>query len=292
MLLHMPRVALVSSANAVALDEDMGPLSEALRAAGAEVSATVWDDPGVRWDAFDLAVVRSTWDYVPRRDEFLRWAARTGERTRLRNAESVLRWNTDKHYLTELARRGVPVVRTHWVEHGGPITIPFDGPVVLKPAVSAGARDTARYAAGDPEAVTHARRLADAGRGVMVQPYLANIDVAGETALVYIAGAYSHAFRKGPLLRASPDFVHGLFVREDIGARQPSTMERAVAERVLDALPFRRHSLLYARVDLVPDDDHAPVLLELELTEPSLYFAIAPGSAERMARAILESCAD
>lgn len=285
----MPRIALVTSAEGASLDEDLPPLAEALRGAGADASVAVWDDDGVPWASFDLAVVRSTWDYANRRAEFLDWAAHVARVTRLRNHEPILRWNTDKHYLRELAARGVPIVPTHWIEPGDAASIPWTGDVVVKPAVSAGARDTARHDASGGETFDHVRRLQRAGRAVMVQPYLHRIDEAGETALVFIAGTYSHGFFKGPILREAPDFVAGLHAREDIRACKPSPAERHAAERVLDALPFPRAELLYARVDLAPGDDGEPWLLELETTEPSLYFALALGSASRMAHAILDA---
>lgn len=286
----MPRVALVSSRDAAGLDEDLAPLLVALQERGAMPEVTVWDDAAVPWQAFDLAIVRSTWDYAPRRDEFLRWADHVTTRTRLANAAPVLRWNTHKRYLAELAARGVPVVPTHWVEPGDSAAIPFTGDVVAKPAVSAGARDTARHAAGDPSALAHVRQLQSAGRSVMVQPYLPRIDAEGETALVFLGGAYSHAFRKGAILDTRPRYVGGLFAHEDIRAREPSRAERDLAERALDAAPFPRRELLYARVDVVPGADGQPLLLELEATEPSLYFALAPGSAARLAHAIVDRC--
>jgi hypothetical protein len=121
----------------------------------------------------------------------------------------------------------------------------------------------------------------------MVQPYLTAIDTAGETALMYIRGTYSHAIRKGALL-AGPDVgVEGLYREEEITAREPSPAELETAERVLDALPFDRSTLLYARVDLIPDEAGEPVLLELELTEPSLFLAQADAAPARLAEAIV-----
>lgn len=120
----------------------------------------------------------------------------------------------------------------------------------------------------------------------MIQPYLSAIDTAGETALVFLGGRYSHAIRKGALLTGPDVGVEGLYREEEIAPREPSAAERAVAERVLDAVPFDRASLLYARVDLIPDAAGVPVLLELELTEPSLFLAHAAGAPERLAEAV------
>ena len=118
----------------------------------------------------------------------------------------------------------------------------------------------------------------------MVQPFLPAVDTYGETALVYLGGEYSHAIRKGPIL-VGPD-VGGdvLYQEEQITSREPSGAEHAVAKAALASAPGG--PWLYARVDLIPGTDGEPVLVELELTEPSLFLATAPGAARRLARAI------
>lgn len=130
--------------------------------------------------------------------------------------------------------------------------------------------------------------LLGAQRSVLLQPYLDSVDRDGETALIYFAGRFSHAIRKGPLLppgsRGSPAI--GLFAPEAITPRIPGRDELHVAEQVLAALPFQ--TPLYARVDLIRDATGAPVVLELELTEPSLFFAHATGSAQRFTAAVLQ----
>jgi hypothetical protein len=251
------------------------------------VEPAVWDDPSVDWAVYDVAVVRSTWDYYPRRDDFLAWAARV---PRLANPAPVLAWNTDKRYLCDLASAGVPVVPTTWIEPGELWTPPSTGEVVVKPAVSGGGVDTGRYDLSNPAerrmAGAHASRLVDAGRLVMVQPYLAAVGEHGETALIWLAGRYSHAIRKGPLLTGPDVGVDGLYRQEEITAREPTTEELTAAERVLAAVPFDPADLLYARVDLIPDATGAPLLLEIELTEPSLFLGTTPGAADRFAEAI------
>jgi len=299
-------VALVTAREALALDEDMPPLVLALRDQGARVETPCWDDPDVDWGRYDVAVLRSTWDYAERLDEFLEWTERCAEQTTLFNSPAIVRWNTDKHYLVHLAHAGVPVVPTLFVEPGadaeleltrflaagsGSFTVGACGPFnqfVVKPSIGAGSRDAARYRREEEgRASEHVARLLAAGRGVMLQPYLDRVDHHGETAVVYIGGRYSHAFRKGPLLRLDEGFVSGLFAPEQITAREPEEDERQVAETA-----FRACSLdepLYARVDLIRDDRGHAVVLELELTEPSLYFLHAPEAAGRFADALLGS---
>jgi len=298
------RIALVTARDALALDEDMPPLRTALVALGAEVTTPEWDDTGVNWSAFDVAVLRSTWDYMGRLEEFLGWAERCGAVTRLYNPPALVRWNTDKHYLLDLARAGVPVVPTRFAEPGeaaGAAVAAFLAggaaafaageacgfdEFVVKPAVGVGSRDAARFRRQDPSpAVAHLGRLLEAGRAALLQPYLARVDEAGETALMHFDGRFSHAIRKAALLRPDGPLVAGLFAPEKITARRPAPDELAVAAAACAAVADRQP--LYTRVDLIRDVAGRPVVLELEMTEPSLFFPFAPGSAEAFARAIL-----
>lgn len=290
-----PRVALVTAAEYRHLDEDLDPLAAALAARGVAVTIADWHDERVAWADVDLAVLRSPWDYTWQLDAFLAWADGVAVATVLANPLDVVRWNTDKRYLVQLAAAGVPVVPTDVLEPGDPVALawPDEGAeLVVKPVVSAGARDTERFAPEQAAAAeAHARSLLAAGRAVLVQPYLAGVDHHGETAVVYVGDAYSHGLRKGAILVPGVEFVEGLYREESMDGREPSAAEREVAESVLDAvaacLPGRsRADLLYARVDLVPGPDGAPVLLELEVTEPSLFHGYAPGSADRFAAAI------
>jgi hypothetical protein len=294
-----PRIALVSARAARALDEDLPPLIAALAEAGAEATVADWDDSQVEWGAFRLALLRSAWDYPERLAEFLAWADRTARLTTLLNPPPVLRWNTDKHYLRALARAGVPVVPTRYIEpaESAPLALASflrgQGVAewVVKPAVGAGSRDAARYVGGDDQvAREHIERLLAAGRSVMLQPYLDQIEVHGETALIYFAGRFSHAVRKGPLLERSAAPTAALFAAERITPRVPVAAELEVGNRALAALPFA--APLYARVDLVRCGGGEPCVLELELTEPSLFLAQTPGAAGRFARLCRQVCSD
>jgi len=164
------------------------------------------------------------------------------------------------------------------------------GECVVKPAIGAGARGAQRFAAADRDAaITHARSLLAEGRSVLVQPYLAAVDEAGETGLVFLGGHFSHAIRKGPLLAPGAAASTALFAPSRITPRRPDPAELDLAKRVLAALPFGQPPA-YARVDLLPSGQ-GPQLLEVELTEPSLFFAHGPGSAERFAEVLLDDLA-
>jgi hypothetical protein len=253
-------------------DPDEPALVAARAAAGVAASGIPWD-ADVDWSAYDLVVVRSTWDYVERRDEFLTWADSV---PRLANPASVLRWNTDKRYLARFADAGVPVVPTRYV------TAEFEPPpgdYVVKPTVSAAAMDTSRY--GPSDAVTaqaHVARLVAAGREVMVQPYLASVETVQETSLLFLGGSYSHGAKKGRVLTGVGSLAPSDW---DLGLREPSDDEHEVAREVLAQVS---EPLLYARVDLLAGPD-GPLLLELELTEPFLFLEMG-AAADRFAAAI------
>jgi len=280
-------IALVTAAGYAELDDDLAPLVAACEAAGLSVATPVWDDPSVDWASFELVVLRSTWDYMARAEEFLDWLDATAARTRVANRPDAVRWSTDKHYLLDLAAAGVPIIPTRIVEADEPTPDEdvFAGEVVVKPAVGAGSKDAARHT--DPAAArAHCARLQARGAAVVVQPYLVRIDEAGETAVVWFGGEISHAFRKGPILRPDEPPTAEKFAPEVIASRVATEDERSVATAAVAAAP---PDLLYARVDLVLDDDGAPVVLELELAEPSFFVAYSDGSADRFAAAVVRA---
>lgn len=291
------KVALVTAVPARALDDDMDVLLAAFAAAGIAAEVAAWDDDSVDWAAYDAALLRSTWNYIDRYDDFLAWAARVSAVTSLLNPFAVVEWNTDKRYLADLERAGVPIVPSRFFEPGdsvGASAVEFvdAGEVVVKPCISVGSRDTGRFAADDPAAVRHLERLLDAGRPVMTQPYLASVDQIGETAVVMIDGRPSHAIRKGPLLQRDAAGVAGLFLEEHISERVAADDEQALGIDVLSKLPGIAalaavdHALTYARVDMLRHDDGSLALLELELTEPSLFLAADPAAAGRLVDAV------
>ena len=281
--MHRPRVTLATAAAFRHLDDDLPLAVDALARAGINAQVSNWDDPAVDWSAPDLVVVRSCWDYTWQHELFMAWADTV---PRLANPASVLAWNSDKRYLAQLADFGVPVVTTVW----NPSTIddlPASPQWVVKPNISAGSRDTARWSTA-ADALAHARELIDAGRHAMVQPYLDGVDTDGETALLFFGGEFSHSARKGPLLRTDEGAVD-VESRYDLSARDATPAQHAVAQTVLRAvaeLVPGGADLLYARVDLIPDASGEPVLLELEITEPSLFLPHDPGAPDRFATAV------
>jgi hypothetical protein len=281
------RVALATATGFVDDDVDLPHLLAALRDRDVYADAVPWDDPRCDWSAFGVVVIRSTWDYFTRLREYLAWTERVARTTTLRNPAHVVRWNSDKRYLASLRSRGLPVVPTRFLSPGDTVVRPELADFVVKPVVSAGAHDTARYT-GDQwdTAEAHVQRLHAAGSTVMVQPYLPEI-VAGERALVFLAGRYSHAILKGPVLVQTGVVGDELVAHPDPTGYVPAPAELDLAQRVLECVPAGPDELLYARVDLVRGADGSPVLMELELIEPNLFLGWSDGGPQRLADAVI-----
>jgi glutathione synthase/RimK-type ligase-like ATP-grasp enzyme len=267
------------------VDPDTPLLLEVLTSLGIEHELLAWDDPNASWDRFDATVIRSTWDYAPRRDEFLEWATNVPN---IYNSFDLVAWNTDKHYLRSLQQAGINVIPSTFADVGIDPIFPT-GNFVVKPTVGAGSLDAERYGSGDhARAHAHVRSLHATGRDVIIQPYVTSIDEEGELALVFIDGAFSHAMRKGAMLNAVENDRSQLFRAEQmsLAAASPETLQ--FAREVLDA--GDASSALYARVDLCRLEDSWAVM-ELELTEPSLFLTYHPEAATELARAILKRLA-
>jgi hypothetical protein len=251
----------------------------------------VWDDESVDWNVYDRVVVRSTWDYTRRPDEFLAWAGSVGKQ-RLRNVPELIRFNADKRYLTQLA---APTVPTTLLEPGEPLPS-YDSEIVVKPNISAGARNTGRF---QPDAADDAAELVatihEDGRAVLLQPYLPGVDEHGERAIVFFGGVLSHVLHKRPVLRdpgvapiaQSAHAPAAIMLEPDLvipGQATPAQLE--LAHAVHTEISARFGQPLFARFDMVPGPEGDPVLIELEAIEPRLYFDLIPGAAQRFAAAI------
>jgi glutathione synthase/RimK-type ligase-like ATP-grasp enzyme len=281
-----PRIAIATCAGYADLEVDDDLLREALRARGAEARSVVWDEEETDWSGFDLCLVRSTWDYHEKHEEFIDWARRVESATSLRNPADLIAWNSEKTYLRELAEAGVRTVPTLWIERGSVLDLDqalageeWDE-VVVKPVVDLGAKNLRRVRRAEAaSALESVLRRHDA----MVQPFLPSLEEEGELSLIFIEGAFSHAVRKHP---AAGDFrVQSIWGGTMAPARaEPQHVE--VAERALAQLD---EAPLCARVDLVRDLDGNPALIELELIEPNLYLNTDPTAAERLAGAVMST---
>ncbi len=278
------RVALVTCLQPPEPDPDERLLVAAV-GAGADAEIAAWDDDAVDWSAYDLCVLRSTWNYHRVPDRFLAWLDRASAVTRLANPPEVVRWNHHKGYLLELAARGVPAAPTVLLRAGADARLADVmaaqgwADVVVKPAISAGSRATRRVRGADPAGEAH---LADllAREDALVQPYLRAVETHGERSLVWIAGELTHSMRKRPRFDQEHEAVEGPL---------PIAPEaRALAEAALAPIAA---SLLYGRIDVAPDDDGRLRVMEVEVIEPSLFLAQHPPALERFAEAICRRAA-
>lgn len=295
------RIALATCNHHPNLADDDVPVLEALRERGIDAVAAVWDDPEVDWSSFDLVVVRSTWDYSTRREEFLNWVKSV---PRILNPAGLIEWNTDKEYLRELADAGVETIPTIWLDPARNLSaravhtrMPATGDFVIKPTISQGSRDTGRYEAGEANsrglAIKHAVKLLKEDRHVMVQRYLTQVDTVGETTLIFIDGEFSHCVGKGAMLQGPFRPTAGLYKVEEMSHREATPAERELADKAIAQVQKTLEktsgetTLLYGRVDLVPNDDGDPVVLEVEVAEPALFLSFLEGAAEKLAEAII-----
>ena len=273
-------------------DSDRPRHDRACATSGVALEHRVWSDPSVRWDRYDMVVVRSTWDYLEHLDAFRAWLDRLGALGTLHNPAAVIAWNLDKRYLVDLAEAGVPVVPTTVCATGGEVDqalAAVSGEVVVKPVVSAGSRNTGRFAAGDPAARRLALLILDEGTPVMVQPSVASVATVGEVSTLVFGGQVSHTVRKGPLLALGGGLVGGTYTQrltpEVLTPSQRAGVESAAAavHRLVATRFGVDDPLLYARFDVVTLDDGTEAVLEVELAEPSFFLEVDPDAAGRFA---------
>lgn len=259
--------------------------ADILAGRGIEVEFVAWDDPEADWESFDLAVIRSTWDYTGRLEEFLAWADRVGSE-RLRNVPDLIRWNTDKRYLAELDGAGLPVPPTALVAPGG-LVPPFGGKIVIKPVSGAGARDTGVFDEENrDEGLALIEKLGDQDEIAMIQPYIDWVDEHGETAVLFFGGRFAYALRKKAFLPESgvapvkpgTTVAAGMFDEDLMSLVEATDAEIELGAKTVAWLARRFGSMpLYARIDMVNSPGDEPVLMEVEATEPSLYLEKAAG---------------
>ena len=276
-----PTVAMATCSAHPDLYADDRPLVDALEVLGVRSVPVIWGAaPPARVDAW---LIRSVWDYHLRAEEFLAWVARASARTPMWNDPALIRWNSHKTYLRDLEGRGVSVVPTIWADAARTPGLAAEleargwGDVVVKPAVSASAHRTARFAAKDRAAAqAHCDELAR--RGVaMVQPYLTSVESYGERSFFFMDGVHTHAVQRQAVLS------EGFEMDKPAPVVKATEAELALCLATLGALDLPP---LYARVDMAPDANGTPRLMELELIEPRLYFREAPEAAELLAKAI------
>ena len=246
-----------------------------------------WNDKSIAWESFDAAVIRSAWDYVPVRDEFLQFAKNVETRTKLFNSFDVMRWNTDKKYLSNLENKGVPIIPTKFasnIDEAIPAVIWSFGiaeAITIKPTVGAGAR-LAGKATTEAEAIEFVKRILEAKRTAIIQPYISSVDDEGEKAIIVINGEISHVAKKVPALTKGG---HG----DAAGQLEITSEIRDIVKNISNAVG-EWDDLLFARVDVVRMGEKL-VLMELELTEPWLFMQFRPEAGVNLFKALKQRIA-
>lgn len=263
-------------------------LKEALERLGFKVDRKSWDDSEFDWENTRYIIFRTTWDYFDRFSEFSVWLDHVQKVTKLINPKELILWNIDKHYLGDLVKEGVPIPPTLFIEKGDKRTITEHlkdlnwDKFILKPVVSGAARHTYLFERNNAEELNPILQELIQNEAMMLQEFQENIYKKGEIALMIFGGKYSHAVLK---MAKEGDFR----VQDDFGgtlhAHTPNQQEIEIAEACIRACPI---SPIYARVDIMWDNQGNPVVGELEMIEPELWFRRDPKSADRLAQAIAE----
>jgi len=281
-----PDFSFVTYSGLPQLDPDDRLIVDRLTESGYTCQSAVWDDPSVDWSQTGICVVRSTWDYHLQAPKFEQWIDHVSSRTRLFNDASLLRWNMRKHYIQDLANSDVATVQTIFCKSGETsdlaslMQIHGWNDAIVKPVVGLATYGVKRFSR-QPDSLSSAQQHVNAllrKCDVMLQPYMPSVETYGERALVFIDGEFSHAVRKSAF---QPLAVAG---RAGESAAEATAEERELGYKALACFATK---VLYARVDVVPDDENLPRILELELIEPSLFIAMADAAAQRFVDALL-----
>ena len=269
------------------LNED-GVLIAALEAEGLRVKRLNWATPDFDWTSCRLAVFRTTWDYFNRIQEFIPWLDKVGTMTQLVNSYELVRWNIDKHYLIDLHNKGIHIVTTELVEHGGSqdLSVFFEAwhceDLIIKPCIGGTARHTYRV---DKQNIAELQLLFDqlvTSEAMLIQPFQKNILLQGELSILLFGGKYSHAVHK---IAKSGDFR----VQDDFGgtafAYDATESEIAFAENAVLACPTMP---AYARIDVIYDNDGRLAISELEAVEPELFFRFRPEAGALLVKEIIK----
>lgn len=261
-------------------------LIRGFKAHGFEARSIVWNQPAIDWDQFDVALIRSTWDYLDEKENFLQVLADVEESScRLFNPIAAVRWNIDKHYLLDLEAWGVPIIPTYLASH-----IDRDAlhkrfaerqvqSVILKPAIGLGGSHSYRLPLDEFPSTLEDLRTKQPHREYLIQPFFESVITEGEWSFVYFNRECSHVLLKKP---APHDYrVQGIY-GGTVQPAEPSSRDLLQAEAVIAKLPF---DVLYARLDFIRVDNRLSVI-EVELIEPILEFGLVPESIGRFVNAV------
>lgn len=259
---------------------------EALQQEGVNTERKSWSDPDFDWSTTKFIIFRTTWDYFDRYEKFSKWLREVSSKTTLLNSAKIINWNIDKHYLIDLKEKGVHICESYFIEKDTATTLAELHKqlgwekTVLKPCISGSARHTYKLELDTLDEHENIFQELIVNEAMMLQPFQENIITQGEYSFVLINGKYTHSVLK---IAQSGDFR----VQDDFGGtvhKHNATKEQiAFAENALKACIGNP---MYARVDVIIDNNNKLAISELELIEPELWFRNHYDAAILLARAI------
>ena len=270
----------------VLLEDEL--LTTELENNGLKVYRTNWDNPDFDWTTTKTALFRATWDYFERINEFSPWLESVKSKTQLINDYNTIKWNLDKHYLSDLAKKGIKIPNSTFIEKGNTKSLAsfireldYDT-FILKPAVSGAGRHTYKFNTDDIAKYEDIFKELTANECMIIQDFQKNITTKGEIALVFFGDKYSHSVLK---MAKKGDFR----VQDDFGgsihAYTPNENEINFAKKVIAAI---NPTPAYARVDLIWNNEDELCLSELELIEPELWFRKEKNAAKNLTEQIIK----
>ena len=260
-----------------------GLVMEALEGHSLKTKKVAWSDASFDWSSTKIALFRTTWDYAEKFTEFSDWLMEVSMKTKLVNDYETIIWNLDKHYLDDLKNEGVNIVETCFLEPGDQRSLQEIHTelgwerTVLKPAISAAAKDTFKLNLDDLEEYEEQYASLIQDESMLLQPFQDDVINRGEISLMLIGGVYTHAVLK---VAKPGDFR----VQDDFGGTVedyiPTQAEIDLAVAACNACEYTPQ---YARVDIVNDNDGNPAVSELELVEPEMWFRKNENAAKLLA---------
>jgi len=242
---------------------------------GLDIEKVIWNDPGIDWSVYPVAILKSPWDYHEKLDDFNAWLDRLeGLGVSLMNPYHIIRWNSDKHYLQEVADAGFQVIRSSFLEKGEKKTLPHyfeelgNNKLIIKPCVSAGAKDTMILTPENAQEIENTLLSATRYDALIIQPFMDEV-LDGEISFIFLGGVFSHSVVKVP--RSGEFRVQHFFG----GTIQPYTPAENVLKSAASFVDRFAKDCLYARVDGILVDGEFQ-LMELELIEPYLFLDSHP----------------
>ncbi len=301
----MPQCTFVTYSDLPDLDPDDKLVLDILTERGFDCNVAIWDDPKVNWSEAGVTVIRSTWDYHKKYSQFINWVDTTSKATVLLNRSEYIRWNASKLYLRDLAEAGIAIVPTTWLLRDDKVDVEQKlpeilkqnfGKIVVKPSVGLATSGVLVVDENNLDAgIEHAKTLLE-DHDVMVQPFMSSVQEKGEKALVFINGRFCHAAQKAPFQalatagNAGEKPIEVTMDEVELAEHTMSIVSQIVREHENKLTGIADDTFLppplYARVDIVRDSTNQPVIIELELVEPSLFMAFYPLDADLLADSI------